>query len=131
VGVARAICYRGRMARKTEHSKLGKWSLGLSLSFGVVFLLGLAGLRFMQSAGYVEDSGTPPRFAILLVLVMLACLLFVLVAVVLGVAGMLQRRRKKRYAVLGAFVGLLVLGAAYYEWLGPFLASRGYALPLT
>jgi hypothetical protein len=119
------------MARKTEHSKLGKWSLGLSLFFGVAFLLGLAGLRFMQSTGYVEDTGTPPRFAILLVLVMLACLSFVLVAVVLGVAGMLQRRRKKRYAVLGAFVGLLVLGAAYYAWLGPFLASRGYALPLT
>jgi hypothetical protein len=119
------------MARRTEHSKLGKWSLGLSLFFGGAFLLGYAGLRFMQSAGYVEDTGTPPRFAILLVLVMLACLLFVLVAVVLGVAGILQRRRKKRYAVLGAFVGLLVLGAAYNEWLGPFLASRGYALPLT
>ena len=85
----------------------------------------------MQSAGYVEDSGTPPRFAILLVLVMLVCLLFVLVALVLGVAGMLQRRRKKRYGVLGAFVGALVLVVAYYDWLGPFLASRGYTLPLT
>ncbi len=119
------------MARRTEHSTLGKWSLGLALFFGVAFLLGFAGLRFMQSTGYVEDTGTPPRFAILLVLVMLACLLFVLVAVVLGVAGMLQRRRKKRYAVLGAFVSVLVLAVAYYAWLGPFLASRGYPLPLT
>ena len=75
------------MARRTEHSKLGGWSLGLSLFFSVVFLLGLAGLRFMQSAGYVEDTGTPPQLAILLVLAMLTCLLFVLVAVVLGVAG--------------------------------------------
>jgi hypothetical protein len=41
-----------------------------------------------------------------------------------GVAGMLQCKRKKRYAVLGAFVGVLVLGVAYYAWLGPFLASR-------
>ena len=65
----------------------------MSLFFGVVFLLSFAGLRFMQSASYVEDTGTPPRFAILLVLVMLACLLIVLVAVVLGVAGMLQRKR--------------------------------------
>ena len=119
------------MARRTEHSKLGGWSLGLSLFFSVVFLLGLAGLRFMQSAGYVEDSGTPPRFAILLVLVMLVCLLFVLVALVLGVAGMLQRRRKKRYALLGALASVLVLAVAYYAWLGPFLASRGYTLPLT
>ena len=78
----------------------------------------------MQSTGYVEDTGTPPRFAILVVLVMLACLSFVLVAVVLGVAGMLQRKRKKRYSVLGAFGGVLVLGVAYYAWLGPFLASR-------
>jgi hypothetical protein len=119
------------MARRTEHSKLGKWSLGLSLFFGVVFLLNFAGLRFMQSVGYVEDTGTPPQLAILLVLVMLTCLLFVLVAVVLGVAGMLQRKLKKRYGVWGAFVGLLVLGVAYYAWLGPFLASRGYTLPLT
>jgi Na+-driven multidrug efflux pump len=119
------------MARRTEHSKLGKWSLGLSLFFGVAFLLSFAGLRLMQSAGYVEDTGTPPRLATLLVLVMLACLFFVLVAVVLGVAGVLQGKRKKRYAVLGAFVGLLVLGVVYYEWLGPFLASRGYTLPLT
>jgi uncharacterized BrkB/YihY/UPF0761 family membrane protein len=119
------------MVRRTEHSKLGKWSLGLSLFFGVVFLLGFAGLRFMQSAGYVGDTGTPPQLAILLVLVMLICLLFVLVAVVLGIAGMLQRRRKKRYGVLGAFVGVLVLVVAYYTWLGPFLASRGYPLPLT
>ncbi len=102
----------------------------MSLFFGVAFLLGFAVLRLMQSAGYVGDTGTPPRLAILLVLVMLACLLFVLVAVALGVAGMLQRKRKKRYAVLGAFVGLLVLGAAYYAWLGPFLASRGYTVPL-
>jgi uncharacterized SAM-binding protein YcdF (DUF218 family) len=85
----------------------------------------------MQSAGYVEDNGTPPWFAILLVLVMLICLFFVLVALVLGVAGMLQRRRKKRYAVLGAFVSVLVLVVAYYAWLGPVLASRGYSLPLT
>ena len=85
----------------------------------------------MQSAGYVEDSGTPPRFAILLVLVMLVCLLFVLVALVLGVAGMLQRRRKKRYALLGALASVLVLAVAYYAWSGPFLASRGYTLPLT
>jgi hypothetical protein len=119
------------MARRIEHSKLGKWSLRLSLVFGVVFLLSFAGLRYMQSAGYVEGTGTPPWFAILLVLVMLACLLLVLVALVLGVAGMLQRRRKKRYAVLGALISVLVLGVAYYAWLGPFLASRGYALPLT
>jgi hypothetical protein len=112
------------MARRTAHSRLGRWSLRLSLFFGVAFLLGFAGLRFMQSTGYVEDTGTPPRFAILVVLVMLACLSFVLVAVVLGVAGMLQRKRKKRYAVLGAFVGVLVLGVAYYAWLEPFLASR-------
>ena len=119
------------MARRTEHSQLGRWSLRLSLFFGVVFLLGFAGLRFMQSAGYVEDTGPPPWFAILLVLVMLMCLLVVLVALVFGVAGMLQRRRKKRYAVLGTLISVLVLGAAYYAWLGPFLASRGYALPLT
>lgn len=119
------------MARRTEHSKLGKWSLGVSLFFGVIFLLSFGGLRFMQSAGYVEDTGTPPRFAILLVLVMLICVLFVLGALVLGVAGILQRRRRKRYAVLGAFVSVLVLAVAYYAWLGPFLASRGYALPLT
>lgn len=99
--------------------------------FGVLFLLGLAGLRFMQSVGYVEDSGTPPRLAVLLVLVMLVCLVFVLAALALGVAGMLQRRRKKRYALLGAFVGSLILAVAYYAWLGPFLASRGYPLPLT
>lgn len=30
------------MARGTEHSKLGRWSLRLSLFFGVVFLLGFA-----------------------------------------------------------------------------------------
>jgi cytochrome bd-type quinol oxidase subunit 2 len=119
------------MARRTEHSKLGRWSLRLSLLFGVAFLLGLAGLRFMQSVGYVEDTGTPPQFAILVVLVMLLCLLIVLVALVLGIAGMLQRRHKKQYAVLGAFVSVLVLGVAYYAWLGPFLASRGYTFPLT
>lgn len=74
----------------------------------------------MQSAGYIEDTGTPQQFATSVVLVMLLCLLFVLVALVLGIAGMLQRRHKKRYAILGAFVSVLVLGIAYYAWLGPF-----------
>jgi threonine/homoserine/homoserine lactone efflux protein len=97
----------------------------VSLLFGVAFLLGFAALRFMQSAGYVEDTGPPPWFAILLVLVMLVCSLFVLVALVLGVAGMLQRRRKNRYAVLGALIGVLVLGAAYYAWLGAMLSITG------
>jgi hypothetical protein len=119
------------MARRTEHSKLGRWSLRLSLFFGAVFLLGFAGLRYMQSVGYVEDTGAPPQFAILVVLVMLISLLFVLISLMLGIAGMLQRRHKKQYAVLGAFVSVLVLGVAYYAWLGPFLASRGYTLPLT
>ena len=117
------------MVQRTRHSKMGKWSFGLSLISGGVFLLGLLGLFFMRSGGYLEDGATPPRFAILLVLVMLTSLLLVLVALVLGVAGMLQRRRKKRYAVLGAFVSILVLVVAYYAWLAPVFKSHGYSLP--
>jgi hypothetical protein len=110
---------------------MGSGSFRLSLVSGGVFLLSFAGLLLMRSAGYLEDTGTPPRFAILLVLVMLICLLFVVVALGLGIAGMLQRRRKKRYAVLGAFISVLVLLVAYYAWLVPVLASRGYSLPLS
>jgi uncharacterized membrane protein len=119
------------MARRTAHSKMGRWSFRLSLVSGGVFLLSFLGLLFMKYGGYLEDTSTPPRLAILLVLVMLICLLFVLVAFVLGVAGMLQRRRKKKYAVLGACVSVLVLVVAYYAWLVPVLKSQGRSLPLS
>jgi hypothetical protein len=109
---------------------MGRWSLRLSLVSGAVFLLGFAGLLFMRSAGYLEGTDAP-RLALLLVLVMLVCLFFVVVALGLGIAGVLQRRRKKLYAVLGAFVSVLVLVVAYYAWLVPVLASRGYSLPLS
>ena len=124
------MLFSGYMARRTEHSKMGKWSFRLSLVSGGVFLLSLLGLLFMKSGGYLEDTSTPPRLAILLVLVMLTSLLFVLVALVLGVAGMLQRRRKKVYALLGALASILVLVVAYYAWLAPVLKLHGYSLPL-
>ncbi len=117
------------MARKTEHSKLGRWSLGLSLFCGVVFLLSFAGLWFMRSAGYLEGTDTP-GLAVVLVLVMPVCLFFVVVAVGLGIAGILQRRRRRVLAVLGTFFSVLILVVAYYAVLVPLFKSYGYSLPL-
>ena len=117
------------MARKTEHSKFGRWSLGLSLFGGVVFLLSFAGLWFMRSAGYFEGADIP-GLAVLLVLVIPVCLFFVVVAMGLGIAGILQRRRRRLFAVLGTFFSVLILVVAYYALLVPVLESYGYSLPL-
>jgi hypothetical protein len=118
------------MARKTEHSKMGIWSLGLSLFFGAGFLLSFAGLWFMRSAGYFEGADIP-GLAVLLVLVIPVCLFFVVVAMGLGIAGILQRRRRRLFAVLGTFFSVLILVVAYYTLLAPLLESFGYSLPLT
>src|SRR5919205_177232 len=116
------------MARKTEHSRIGKWSLGLSLCFGVVFLLSFAGLRYMRSAGYFEGADTP-GVAVVLFLVMPVCLFFVVVALGLGIVGILQRRRRRLFGVLGTSVSVIILAVAYYAVLVPVLESFGYSLP--
>lgn len=119
--------------RESAHSRMGIASLVIAIVATVVILgLFVASLAVVSSEfGNVQDPQSldpqtlqdSPAFAwlTLIGLGILGCLLLYLVGLALGIAGVIQRRRKKLFAVLGtvgngvvllAFVALIVLGLA-------------------
>lgn len=116
---------------------MGLFSFGLAVVYGGGFLclLALAWLferwRAAQPIGHADAPGA----GLLILLFMVMGIFFLLAALVMGVAGMLQRRRKRLYAVLGSVVSVVVLTVAYLTWLGPMcesnkkMCSLGWQLP--
>jgi Mn2+/Fe2+ NRAMP family transporter len=70
----------------------------------------------------VAESGVEPDapgLGLMVLFFMPTGIIFLLVAFVLGIAGMLQRRRRRLYAVLGTIVSAVVLTIGYLAWLVP------------
>ncbi len=108
---------------RTEQSGTGRWSFWLSL-FGGVFscmlaLLSLADRWEAAGGESIDASGLATVFAIGI----LASLLLTVVALVLGVVGMLQRRRRRMFALLGSSISLVVLLVASYGFLWNLVAE--------
>ena len=113
------LCYGGpRMAEtRTEHSRMGITSFVLSFFPGVLFLVILLISALLPDPGrgrvYPPPELTPS--GALLTLVLLTILLLDVVALGLGMAGVIQWRRKRLYALLGVACSVLLLVVAYVQ----------------
>ena len=101
----------------------------MSLFGGGAFSCSLALLSFADrwEAGRgesIEASGLATVFA----LGILGSLLLIVVALVLGVVGMLQRRRKRLFALLGTAISVAVLLVAFYGFLWDLVAEAAGGL---
>jgi hypothetical protein len=103
-----------------KHSGLGVASFILSIAVGVFdfLVVALAGLMEASSPGGMDEESV---IAILIGLFILGALAANLAGMGLGIAGMVQRDRKKVFSVLGlafnaaivfGIIGLMVIGAA-------------------
>ena len=113
-----------RSVARTGQSGAGRWSFWLSLFGGGAFSCLLALLEFAdrwEAAGgeSIEASGLATVFAIGI----LASLLLTVVALMLGVVGMLQRRRRRLFALLGSAISVVVLLVASYGFLWDLVAE--------
>ena len=112
-----------------EQSGAGRWSFWLSLLGGGAFSCSLALLSSADrwEAGRAENidasgMGTVFAFGIL------GSLLLTVVALVLGVVGLLQRRRRKLFALLGTAISAVVLLVASYGFLWDLVAEAARGL---
>lgn len=97
---------------------------------GVLCLLALSWLyeRRLAARGAVPDvpgAGVDaPGLGLLVLLFIVTSIFLWLVALVLGVAGMLQRRRRRLYAALGTVVSVVALTIGCLTWLVPLCESN-------
>ena len=98
---------------------------------GILCILALLWLakRWEEASGKVigEDAS---ELGLLVLFFVLMGHFFLLVAVVLGIAGMLQRRRRRLYAVLGTVVSAVVLTLGSLTLLMPICQQDRCSLPL-
>lgn len=101
---------------------MGVFSFALSVLSGGIILCLLALFWFYErweaASGQVIDA---PGAGLLARYLMLTSVFLSLIAVGLGIAGMLQRRRRRLYAVSGTVISVVVLVVAWYGWLWPML----------
>ncbi len=96
----------GGAEREDKHSRMGIASLVLAILVGVLVFLIIAGAGVLEAStpgGMDED--TP--LVVLIGFAVIGCLLANLVGLGLGIAGLIQRRRKKLYAIPGAILTVL------------------------
>jgi hypothetical protein len=109
---------------RTEQSGAGRWSFWLSLFGGGAFSCILALLSFADRweaarGESIDASGLATVFAFGI----LGSLLITVVALVLGVVGVLQRRRRRLFALLGIAISVVVLLVASYGLLWDLVAE--------
>ncbi len=101
-----------------KHSGLGITSFITSLVSGVLLFILFAVAGVLQAStpgGMNEESAS----AVLIGLFLFAFLFVALVALGLGIAGLLQKDRKKVFAVLGTiFSGVTIVGTLFVMMIG-------------
>lgn len=97
------------------YSKMGAWSLGLSTSVGTVFLvlLPLARSFAVAEANEMTTGIDAPGAGLLFALGGLGLILLNLVALGLGVTGLLRERRRRALSMLGIVASILVIVLIY------------------
>jgi len=96
------------MTGEMKHSGLGIASFIMALGMGVLeFVLFIAaGIMETRTPGGIDENSPA---AIVLGLALIGGLLLDMLAVGLGIAGLLQPRRKKVFAILGVIIGTMIL----------------------
>jgi hypothetical protein len=109
LGLRAADILRTRMPdARTEHSRMGIASFVIASLSGLL-LVGLVSLGLILR--YVNPPGDPVAHGFWLLVLALLTVLSALVALGLGTAGALQRRRKRLFAFLGIVCSILVFAA--------------------
>ncbi|HSR63447.1 MAG TPA: hypothetical protein VLN56_08590 [Gammaproteobacteria bacterium] len=104
------------------HSRLGIASFILSILLFIItfILLGIAGVMEASTPGGIDETATN---TIILGLAIIAVLFIDLVALVLGICGMVQKERKKIFAGLGSLLsGILLVGTILVIIIGNSMA---------
>lgn len=104
------------------HSRLGIASFILSILLFIItfILLGIAGVMEASTPGGIDETATN---SIILGLAIIAVIFIDLVALVLGICGMVQKERKKIFAGLGSlFSGILLAGTILVIIIGNSMA---------
>lgn len=100
---------RDEASGRSGQSLLGIFSFILALlaGLGVLILVVISGVLEVRSPGSISGgtSGTAVAIGLLIIL----CALTDLAAAGLGIAGVIQRRRKRVFAVLGVVLSVLTL----------------------
>ena len=102
-----------------KHSGIGIASFVISIVAGILIfiLLGIAGSLEASTPGGIDENSTE---AVMIGLAIIGLLFLNVLAVGLGIGGLLQKERKKIFAILGTVfssffilgvIGLMVLGA--------------------
>ena len=119
------LCYPDPMsgAARTEQSGAGRWSFWLSLLGGGAFSCSLALLSLADHWGAGDGSTDASGSATFFAFGILGGLLLTVAALVLGVVGMLQRRRRRLFALLGTVISVVVLLVASYGFLWDLVAG--------
>jgi hypothetical protein len=101
---------------------MGAFSLALSVLFGGI-IPGLLAMFWLLEQWKAASGQTiaedAPGVGLLVRYFMLTSLSLLMIAVGLGIAGMLQRRRRRLFAVLGTVISVAVLVVAWYGWFWP------------
>ncbi|MGH3089932.1 MAG: hypothetical protein ACRDSJ_21840 [Rubrobacteraceae bacterium] len=92
---------------RTEHSRMGMASFVVALLPGLP--IALVALPALLLASSQPPGADETGFAVLFILLALMNLLSEIVALGFGIAGTLQRRRKRLFAFLGVACSILVL----------------------
>lgn len=101
-----------------KHSGLGIASFILSMALGaLIFLLFIVATMMEASTPGGIDENSPG--AILLGLFLVACLGIDVVAIGLGIAGLMQKDRKKAFSIMGiVFASTTIVGTIFLLILG-------------
>jgi hypothetical protein len=98
---------------RTEHSKMGMASLALSVVPGALLVVLVTLILLFSATAPPEADET--AFGAAVILLVLITLVSEVVALGLGIAGMLQRQRRRLYAFLGIVCSISVLAAVLLQ----------------
>jgi succinate dehydrogenase hydrophobic anchor subunit len=99
---------------RTEHSRLGIASFILALVPGLAFIA-LVLLFVLQARTASQFQEYAAGWGVLTFMLVLTIALSEIAALVLGIAGALQRRRKRLFAFLGIAICVLALTFGYVQ----------------
>lgn len=104
-----------------KHSGIGITSFIMSLVMALIafIVVIIAGVLETSSAGGMDESAVGTMVVGFLII---GCILVQLVALGLGIAGLIQKNRKKIFAVLGTvFSGLTIAGVVFLMLVGTMM----------
>jgi hypothetical protein len=104
-----------------KHSGIGITAFIISLAMAIIafVIVIIAGVIEASSPGGMDESSAA---AVVVGLLIIGCLLIQLAALGLGIAGLIQKNRKKIFAVLGTvFSGMTLVGVVFLMLVGTMM----------